>query len=194
MGYVPEMAYIPHTNFEIATSAIYPAWSLLWAVLWIKVARHYGSAAFGTWKANHSGWRVIARDIFDPMMYAFRDFVCRSKFLCRVFELDADKFQGEVIPTSSPGNILRFAILIASFTPISFGLAFAFVPVWRGDPWKLALTLLAMMISILGALGHLFLAHRANRHKWSSVVTYTTLWFLFGPVLVYAIKRVLGHY
>lgn len=173
----------PNTPFDLFVSAVYPTLSLLWASLWLMVAFHYGGAAWATWRVEGASWRRMFCDIFDPLMYAVTSFVCRFPRFCKLIGLKPHVFKGEVVPTTSPGNILRFAIFVAAMTPISFGFAFAFVHVWRGDVWKLLITSFFIFTSILGALGHLFLANRGNPRRWSNIVMFSILWTVVAPIL-----------
>lgn len=173
----------PNSALDLLFSAYYPTLSLLWATLWLFVAFHYGGAAWSTWRLEQASWRRMFCDIFDPLMYAVTSFLGRFPSLARLFKIHPHPYKGDLIPTTSPGNILRFAIFVASMTPISFGYAFAFIHVWRGDPWKLVLTTFFIFTSILGALGHLFLANRGNPRRWSNIVMLSIVWVLVAPIL-----------
>lgn len=183
----------PNGFLEIAIASVHPAWSLTWAVLWGMVAYNYGSAALATWKSNKTPWSARAADITEPLMYAVRHFFCRSKTLCRLFRLDGNKANVNIIPTNSPGNILRISIFIASMTPISFGLAFAFVEIWDYSNWRLFTAMFFMMTSIVGALGHLFLANRENPSGWGNIVAGTIIWLLVGPIFGYLSRVMMGQ-
>jgi hypothetical protein len=130
----------------------------------------------------------VVKDVIDPLVYAVHDSLYRWKWTRRLFNVREHEYAGNLIPTSSPGNILRFAICVASFTPISYGLAFAFVDMWRAPVWQLLVVVVFMMTSILGALGHLFLAHRGNPKRWSIVITYSALWLIIGPFVTLGIR------
>lgn len=173
----------PESPLDFFFSAVYPTLSLLWGTLWLMVAFHYGGAAWATWKLEGASWRRIFCDIFDPLMHAVMSFICRFPRLAKLLRIHTPKYAGGMVPTTSPGNILRFAIFVASMTPISFGFAFAFIHVWHEDIWKLLLTLLFMTTSILGALGHLFLANRGNPRRWSNIVMLSIVWTLLAPIL-----------
>jgi hypothetical protein len=182
----------PSSAFQVFIACIYPSWSILWTILWLKVARHYGKAAFTTWKTNGSTLRVMYKDVVDPMVYAFHDSLYRWRWSRKLFGVKEHVYSQNLIPTTSPGNILRFAIFVASFTPISYGVAFAFTDMWRAPLWQLLVVVLFMVTSILGALGHLFLAHRGNPPKWSRIITYSTIWFLLAPVATYFLRQWFG--
>lgn len=177
MNHEPDMA------FRVLVSLLYPAWSLLWAVLWTKVAYHYSYAASVTWSESNATWKTMCRDLFDPLVFAVRDYFCQWAWGRRIFGLECDDFSTKLVPTTSPGNILRFSIFVGSLTPIVFGWLFVFSTDWSAAGWKLILGLVFIFTSILGALGHLFLAHRANRRRWSQIVTYTFAWLAIGPMV-----------
>lgn len=176
------MTHEPDAGLRMVFSLLYPAWSLLWAVLWMKVAYHYSHAASITWHESNATWKTMCRDLFDPLVFAVRDYFCQWRWGRRLFGLDCT-IEGEMVPTTSPGNILRFSIFIGSLTPIVFGWIFVFTSVWEGPLWKLLVGLVFILTSIFGAMGHLFLAHRGNRPRWSKIVTYTFTWLFLGPMV-----------
>ena len=185
--------YGPSSAFQTFVAVTYPGWSLLWAALWIKVGFHYGRAAFHTWRLNGATWKTVCCDVFDPLMFAGRDFLARYRWARRLFGIKQYEYASGLIPTSSPGNILRFAIFVGSITPVSFGLGFAFVDMWRADVWKLIVILVFMVSSILSALGHLFLVHRSSQRHWANIVTATFVWFIFfGPLFGYLLRVAQG--
>lgn len=156
-------------------------------VLWGKVLYHYGRAARAEWiQQGGGGKRKLFWELVHPFSWAWRQQLSQWGLM-----KPNPKSAFETYTPYTPGVILRFAIWAAAVAP-----AMAFFrfftppynpPVAQVSGWHLGLSIIIFAFSILGALAHLYVAHRTNPKRWMYIGFWSTIWILIGPLLFWTL-------
>lgn len=150
----------------------------LWGLLWGLVAYHYGRASLVTWKQQGGAWKRAVKDMVAPYTYGWKKFLCWSGLV-----KDKD-FCGVELPTPyTIGHYLRFSIFLGSLSP--FFMMFLITTTDR-DRWSYLSFFSAtaiLLVSTMGAGGHLYLAYKTRPGAWSRLIVLGTFWLLTAPFI-----------
>lgn len=169
-------------NLNDILLAVVRAQMLAVLFLWGKVAWHYGRAAKVEWIQQGGGFRTLWGELLHPFTWGWRQFLSKLRLM-----KPHEKTAYETYTPYTPGVILRFAIWAAAIAPM---LAFIrlFTPPYNPPVSHVSLLLSVALFafSLLGALAHLYVAHRQRPLRWMWIAVGTSIWFVAGPLLFYA--------
>jgi len=152
---------------------------ILWGVLWAMVAYHYGRASYSTWRQQGGLWANSFSDLMRPYLHGW------LRFLCWIKVLKSEDFCDRELPSRyTIGHYLRFSIFLGALSPGLMTLAFVTNDREGWSVTSLAIGCVIFFVSVLGAIGHLFIAYRLIPSGWTRVTILSTFWLFAAPILL----------
>jgi|SRR6478609_610555 len=169
-------------QYEI-TLRIFASVYILWGAMWGLVAYHYGRASQTSWREQGGTWKRSFSDFFRVYLFAWQ------KFLCGIHLIKSPEICEDEVPTRyTIGHHLRFSILLGAITPLFLTTTLAETDRHEWNFITFCIIIVLLMISSMGAAGHLFIAYRMSPKSWTRVVVAATVWLIAGPIFLIKIN------
>lgn len=165
---------------------------LMWGIMWGVVMWHYYRASHSSWVEQEGKYREILKDFWEPIGFAYKSawngWVFTFKVLkYRMLNGHYPKAPGaQVMPTRyTVGHYLRFSIFVASIAPAALGTLFFSFDRTGMIRWVMLVNLTVVLLSLVGAAGHLFIAYNTRPASWTMYVIISTIWATVSPFVFY---------
>lgn len=168
-----------HEHVSIAMyrwlESMYATLYLAWGATWGLVAWHYGRAAYMSWLSVQGRWRDVPGEVAKAYVWAFRE------TLCKLGIVRGPSCGMPLVGKYTPGHILRFSIFLGSLMPMAFGFLFFNLDRSTWPPSAFVIISAMILLSLMSAMGHMYLALRPRMNRWRWLVLVSFCWLTVTP-------------
>lgn len=150
---------------------------IIWGLMWSLVAYHYGKVSLATWHQQGGTWKMAIPDLFAPFLFGWYRALCKIRLI-----KDTEACRVQVPEQYTVGHYLRFSIFLGALSPMVLTLLVNSSDRARWTLFEFILACVILIVSTVGAAGHLYLVYRLRPSAWSRIVVFSTLWVLLAPL------------